>query len=141
MTAHRMQFPEVPGKTPREKFENLARMMFAVPKADIEEKKRPKKRRKRAAAVAGVIVIIGAALTLTSCYTPKKPTIRPAAVGMPTTAEGKACWRGCMQTEEVCRLSCPHSYTYLNAHEVEREAQACVDRCADKRDVCLSTCN
>ena len=40
-----MKFPEVPGKTPREKFENLVRQVILVPKATPEEKK-PKKRRK-----------------------------------------------------------------------------------------------
>lgn len=73
MTAHRMQFPDVPGKTPREKFENLARMMFAVPKAEIEEKKRPKKRRKTAAAIAGFLAVF----LFSGCLTAARKQIAP----------------------------------------------------------------
>jgi hypothetical protein len=58
-----MKFPPIPGKTPREQFENLARMMFAAPKADIEGKKRAKKRCK-AAAVAGIVAVF---LLLSAC--------------------------------------------------------------------------
>jgi hypothetical protein len=52
-----MQFPEIPGKTPRERFENLARQVMSVPKAEIDRreaewrKERAKKKRQRAKAV------------------------------------------------------------------------------------------
>jgi hypothetical protein len=47
-----MKFPAVPGKTPREQFENLVRLMFSVPKKDLEkaaseEKPEPAPPRKR----------------------------------------------------------------------------------------------
>ena len=49
-----MQFPEIPGKTPRERFENLARRVMTVPKAEIDRreaewrKERAKKKRAKA---------------------------------------------------------------------------------------------
>lgn len=49
-----MQFPEIPGTTPRERFENLARQVMSVPKAEIDRrdaewrKERKKKKRQRA---------------------------------------------------------------------------------------------
>jgi hypothetical protein len=48
-----MQFPEMPGKTPRERFENLARRVMSVPKSEIDRreaewrKERAKKKRQR----------------------------------------------------------------------------------------------
>lgn len=38
MARQRMQFPEIPGKTPRERFENLARQVMSVPKAEIDRR-------------------------------------------------------------------------------------------------------
>jgi len=49
-----MQFPEIPGKTPRERVENLARQVMSVPKAEIDRreaawrKEQAKKKRQRA---------------------------------------------------------------------------------------------
>jgi hypothetical protein len=57
MPAHRMKFPSIPGKTPREQFENLARLLITTPPAALEEKKR-RKRRKRAAAVVGLLALL-----------------------------------------------------------------------------------
>jgi hypothetical protein len=48
-----MQFPEIPGKTPRERFENLARRVMSVPKAEIDrreaeyQKERARKKRQK----------------------------------------------------------------------------------------------
>lgn len=50
----RMQFPEIPGKTPRERFTNLVRRVISVPKTEIDrreaeyQKERARKRRQRA---------------------------------------------------------------------------------------------
>lgn len=54
MSRPRMQFPEIPGATPRERFENLVRQVMSVPKAEIDRreaewrKERAKKKRQRA---------------------------------------------------------------------------------------------
>jgi len=54
MSHPRMQFPEIPGKTPRERVENLARQVMSVPKAEIDRreaawrKEQAKKKRQRA---------------------------------------------------------------------------------------------
>lgn len=53
MSRPRMQFPEIPGNTPRQKFENLARRVMTVPKTEIDRreaewrKERAKKKRQR----------------------------------------------------------------------------------------------
>jgi hypothetical protein len=52
-----MKFPSIPGKTPREQFENLARLLITTAPTALEEKKR-RKRRKRAAAVVGLLVLL-----------------------------------------------------------------------------------
>jgi hypothetical protein len=41
-----MKFPDVPGKTPYERFINLARMLITKPRISPEEGKKRKKRRK-----------------------------------------------------------------------------------------------
>lgn len=33
-----MQFPKIPGKTPREQFENLTRRVLAVPKEELDKR-------------------------------------------------------------------------------------------------------
>jgi len=49
-----MQFPEIPGKTPRERFTNLVRQVLSVPKAEIDRreaeyrKERARKKRQKA---------------------------------------------------------------------------------------------
>lgn len=96
MTAHRMQFPDVPGKTPREKFENLARMMFAVPKAEIDQKTRRKKKRK----TAGCALVIGA-LVFSGCVSVVRgPTQQVVIDSAPqgalvTIADGRTCTTPC----------------------------------------------
>lgn len=48
MSRPRMQFPEIEGGTPRERFENLARRVFSVPKAEIDRREAEyQKERKR----------------------------------------------------------------------------------------------
>jgi hypothetical protein len=46
MSKAKMRFPPVPGDTPREKFMNLARHIFSVPKTTVEDQ--PPAPRKRA---------------------------------------------------------------------------------------------
>ena len=54
MSHPRMQFPEMPGKTPRERFTNLVRQVMSVPKAEIDRREaewrkgRVRKKRQRA---------------------------------------------------------------------------------------------
>jgi hypothetical protein len=54
-----MQFPEIPGKTPREQFENLTRRVLSVPKEELDrreaeyQKDRAKKKRQRARSAKG----------------------------------------------------------------------------------------
>jgi hypothetical protein len=38
MPKAKMKFPPIPGETPREKFENLVRVMFSTPKEKIMSK-------------------------------------------------------------------------------------------------------
>ncbi len=53
MSRPRMQFQVVPGDTPRERFENLARHLFTIPKTELERrqaeylKERVRKKRQR----------------------------------------------------------------------------------------------
>ena len=53
MSRPRMQFPEIPGKTPRERFLNLGRQIMSVPKEEIDRreaewrKERAKKKRQK----------------------------------------------------------------------------------------------
>jgi hypothetical protein len=67
MSAHRMTFPPVPGKTPREQFENLARMMLAGPITETTPKPRKRKARKRkrvaTAAVLLLLLLFGGCLS------------------------------------------------------------------------------
>jgi hypothetical protein len=49
-----MKFPAIPGKTPREQFENLVRLVFSVPKKSLDktthkEKMKPTAPQKRKA--------------------------------------------------------------------------------------------
>jgi hypothetical protein len=53
MSQPRMKFPTVPGKTPGERFVNLARQVMSVPKAEIDRrdaawrKERARKKRQK----------------------------------------------------------------------------------------------
>jgi hypothetical protein len=53
MAKPRMQFPEIPGATPCERFTNLVRQVMSVPKAEIDRreaewrKERAKKKRQK----------------------------------------------------------------------------------------------
>lgn len=79
-----MQFPEIPGATPRERFMNLVRQVMSVPKAEIDRreaewrKERAKKKRQKARAAKGLsmlstarLIPLGFAVLLaSSCTTP-----------------------------------------------------------------------
>jgi len=48
MSNKRMTFPTVPGETPRERFINLVRHVFSVPKGEVaKQDKHPQLRRRR----------------------------------------------------------------------------------------------
>jgi hypothetical protein len=46
MPKKKMRFPEVPGDTPRQQFENLVRGVLSIPKADIQKGPSVKRRAK-----------------------------------------------------------------------------------------------
>jgi len=56
MSRPRMQFPEIDGKTPRERFFNLGRQVMSVPKSEIDRreaewrKEQARKKRQKAKA-------------------------------------------------------------------------------------------
>ena len=74
-------------------------------------------------------------------YTPKPSTCRPPAVQVPNTKDAQACARTCTQTHEICRGNCKMAYTQYNGREIEKQVQACHDKCDDDRDGCLKGCS
>ena len=104
-----------------------------------------KRYQQKAAMVAGML----AALLLTGCVRSEYIAMRPApaTLTMPATDAGKACWRECAQTTQICENGCRTNYqaSVLTASSVAAQVkeivQQCKDRCADRRDECLSTCN
>ena len=81
-------------------------------------------------------VVLAAALCLVAAgcyYTPKHSVSRPPPAHSTTLLA-----QSCLQTHEMCRVTCGRSYNQYDGRSVERDVQACVTACDDERDVCLS---
>lgn len=137
--AEAMKFPEVPGKTPYDRFVNLVRHVIAIPKADVEDKKRPKPRRKKSAAILTLVLLIASCAMLAGCYFAGRGTLKPTTVKVAQTEPAQACARQCDILTETCTGPCDQQAAMAMVGDFGA-GQRCMDGCAEKRDTCRLSC-